>query len=110
MPKWWEDDQALAYAIVEQGRVACEHLLHDTADTVDARYIASAHRGFGVAGYAISDDLAGAVRAALYVVIHEAGPVRLPGAPGTGQALLFATHASAAIERCFDLPHVVAEM
>ena len=110
MREWWKDDQALAYAIVEQGRISAETLLGAASDPEDRRRLESAHRGFGVAGYAISDEMPGGVRPALYVLVAESGPVRLPGPRGASQTLLFAVHASAAIERCFEMPLLLGQM
>jgi hypothetical protein len=107
---WWKDDQALAYAILEQGRACCDALL-ETADTpLDARRLHAAHHGFGLAGYAVSDHLLRGVRPAVWLLVEEAGPVELDGAEDGERALLFAVHGSAAIERCFEIPWLLGQM
>lgn len=110
MIEWWNDDQALAYAIVEQGRVACEHLLADDPVPRIARRLSAAHNGFGLAAYATSDHLLDGVRAALHVLVDEAGPARLPGPSGPEHALMFAIHGAVAIERCFPTPWLTGQM
>jgi hypothetical protein len=108
--EWWKDDQALAYAIVEQGRVACEELLAlDPSPRVGGR-LTAAHTGFGLAGYCASDHLLHGVRPALYLLIDEAGPAPLAGIRGAEYALMFAIHGAAAIERCFPTPWLTAQM
>jgi hypothetical protein len=110
MCEWWNDDQALAYAIVEQGRVACELLLDQDPSPRVARRLAAAHNGFGLAGYAASDHLLEGVRPALHVLIDQTGPARLPGVTGAEHALMFAIHGAAAIERCFPTPWLTGQM
>ena len=107
--EWWMDDQALAYAIVEQGRVACERLLADEACPRVARRLRAAHDGFGTAGYAASQDLLDGVRPALFMLVETAGPAVLD-AEGPEHALLFAIHGAAAIERCFASPWLIGQM
>ena len=64
MCDWWKDDQALAYAIVEQGRVACERCSCAASPRrASPAGCAAAHNGFGLAGYAASDHLLDGVRA-----------------------------------------------
>ena len=109
MSEWWNDDQALAYAIVEQGRVACERLLAEEPCTRVARRLRAAHEGFGTAGYAASEELVDGVRPALFLLVETAGPARLD-AEGPEHALLFAIHGAAAIERCFSSPWLIAQM
>ena len=67
MCEWWKDDQALAYAIVEQGRVACEQLIQAEPSPRVARRLAAAHNGFGLAAYAASDHLLEGVRPAVHL-------------------------------------------
>ena len=110
MRDWWTDDQALAYAILEQGRACCAQLLdsEDHSPAV-ARRLSGAHCGFGLAGYAVSDHLLEGVRAALHVLVDEAGPAPIGGAQGPEHALLFAIHGAAALERCFATPWLTAQ-
>jgi hypothetical protein len=110
MREWWMDDQALAYAIVEQGRVACERLGEHEHRPAVARRLWAAHNGFGLAGYAVSDHLLEGVRPALHLMIEEAGPATLDGLAGAEHALGFAIHGAAAIERCFATPWLTAQM
>ena len=107
---WWNDDQALAYAIVEQGRVACERLLADERDPRRARRLDAAHAGFGLAGYAASGHLLEGLRPSIWLLVDEAGPTPLPGVAGAEHALMFAIHGAAAIERCFPTPWLTAQM
>lgn len=109
MSGWWIDDQALAYAIVEQGRACCEELLASPPGGLAERRLRAAHHGFGLAGYAASDHLLRGVRPAVWLLVEEAGPVDL-GLEGPEKALLFAVHGSAAIERCFEHPWLLAQM
>lgn len=108
MSEWWNDDQALAYVIAEQGRVACDRLLAG-ATPRDARRLWAAHSGFGLAGYAVSDHLLPGVRPALHLLVETSGPARLD-AEGPEHALLFAIHGAAAVERCFASPWLIAQM
>ena len=110
MSEWWNDDQALAYAIVEQGRVACERLLADATSPRVERRLDAAHNGFGLAAYAASDHLLDGVRPAVWLLVDEAGPARLPGVSGAEHALMFAIHGAAAIERCFSAPWLIGQM
>jgi hypothetical protein len=110
MREWWMDDQALAYAIVEQGRVACEGLVERAPSAAAERRLWAAHNGFGLAGYAVSDHLLDGVRPALHLMIETAGPARLDGLAGAEHALAFAIHGAAAIERCFSTPWLTAQM
>jgi hypothetical protein len=110
MREWWMDDQALAYAIVEQGRVACERLVEQEPVAAAERRLWAAHNGFGLAGYAVSDHLLDGVRPALHLMIETAGPARLEGLSGADHALAFAIHGAAAIERCFATPWLTAQM
>ena len=103
------DDQALAYAIAEQGRVACERLAEGDCSVAAQRRLWAAHNGFGLAAYAISDHLLDGVRAALHVMIEDAGPVPIDGLSGVEHALAFAIHGAAAIERCFATPWLTAQ-
>ena len=107
---WWNDDQALAYAIVEQGRVTCERLLDEEHDPRVARRLSAAHAGFGSAAYATSDHLLEGLRPSIWLLVHEAGPTPLPGVSGAEHALMFAIHGAAAIERCFPSPWLTAQM
>jgi hypothetical protein len=109
MREWWTDDQALAYAILEQGRVCCAELLEREASATVARRLSGAHCGFGLAGYAASDHLLGGVRAAPHVLVEEAGPARFGAIEGPEHALLFAIHGAAALERCFATPWLTAQ-
>jgi hypothetical protein len=102
MPSWWTDDRALAYAILEQGRVTAERLLVEAADPVERLAYTTAHRGFGLAAYLVSEELLPGVRPALWFMIDEAGPAALGGPDGSSQALMFAVHGSVAVERCLD--------
>jgi hypothetical protein len=108
--EWWDDDQALAYAIVEQGRVACESLLADDPMPRIARRLEAAHNGFGLAGYAASDHLTEGVRASIWLLVNQHGAIDLPGVSGPEHALMFAIHGAAAIERCFPSPWLTAQM
>jgi hypothetical protein len=108
--EWWKDDQALAYAIVEQGRVACEELLALEPSPRVARRLIAAHNGFGLASYAASDHLLEGVRVAVHLLIEEAGPARIAGVHGPEHALMFAIHGAAAIERCFPTPWLTGQM
>jgi hypothetical protein len=108
--EWWRDDQALAYAVVEQGRVACEQLLDREPPPEEARQLWAAHNGFGLAGYAVSEHMLDGVRPALHVLIAEAGPAPLPRVSGVDHALMLAIHGAAAVERCFATPWLVAQM
>jgi hypothetical protein len=110
MIDWWNDDQALAYAIVEQGRVACERLLSDHPTPRVARRLEGAHNGFGLAAYATSDHLLEGIRPAVWLLVEEHGPAQLPGVDGPEHALMFAIHGAAAIERCFPTPWLTAQM
>jgi hypothetical protein len=108
--EWWKDDQALAYAILEQGRVACELLLARERSARVARRLTTAHNGFGMAGYSASDHMLDGIRPAVHVLIGEAGPAPIAGVEGAEHALLFAIHGAAAIERCFPTPWLTAQM
>jgi hypothetical protein len=110
MGDWWKDDQALAYAILEQGRAACEELRDPVLPPLDARRVETAHRGFGLAGYAVSDHLLRGVRVAVWLLVDENGPVDLEVDDPAERALLFAVHGAAAIERCFEVPWLLAQM
>ena len=110
MREWWMDDQALAYAIVEQGRVTCGRLVEHEQRPAVQRRLWAAHNGFGLAGYAVSDHLLDGVRPALHLMIDAAGPVPLDGLAGAEHALGFAIHGAAAIERCFTTPWLIAQM
>lgn len=110
MRDWWKDDQALAYAILEQGRVCCDRLLEQAESPLEARRLHAAHHGFGLAGYAVSDHLLRGVRPAVWLLVEEAGPSAFPDVEPAGQALLFAVHGSAAIERCFEIPWLLGQM
>jgi hypothetical protein len=110
MCEWWNDDQALAYAIVEQGRVACAELLADSPAPRVERRLMAAHNGFGLAAYAASDHLLDGVRPAVFLLIEESGPARLPGVTGAEHALMFAIHGAAAVERCFPTPWLTQQM
>lgn len=110
MCEWWNDDQALAYAIVEQGRAACELLIADDPSARVARRLEAAHNGFGLAAYASSDHLLEGVRPGVWLLIEAHGPARLPGVTGPEHALMFAIHGAAAIERCFPTPWLTAQM
>jgi hypothetical protein len=110
MHEWWRDDQALAYAIVEQGRLSCEELRQDAGDGRTADRLGTAHAGFGMAAYTASDHLLDGVRPALHLLVGQAGPVALPAPTPLSRALLFAVHGAAAIERCFATPWLVAQM
>jgi hypothetical protein len=110
MRDWWKDDQALAYAVLEQGRASCERLMTAQPSALDLRRLKTAHHGFGLAGYAVSDHLLRGVRPAVWLMIEESGPVALPGADGHAQPLLFAVHGSAAVERCFEIPWLLNQM
>ena len=109
MSRWWIDDQALAYAIVEQGRLCCEQLMAEPAGALEQRRLRAAHHGFGLAGYAASDHMLRGVRPAVWLLVEESGPADL-GVEGAERALLFAVHGSAAIERCFAHPWLLAQM
>ena len=110
MHEWWTDDQALAYAIVEQGRAACEQLLAEEVSPRVVRRLEAAHNGFGLAGYATSDHMLDGLRPAIWLLVAEHGPARLPGLHGAEHALMFAIHGAAAIERCFVAPWLTAQM
>lgn len=110
MCQWWNDDQALAYAILEQGRAACERLVDDDPPPHVARRLRAAHHGFGMAAYTASDHLLEGVRPAIHLLIEESGPAPIPGAGGVEHALMFAIHGAAAIERCFPTPWLTAQM
>jgi hypothetical protein len=113
MQEWWRDDQALAYAIVEQGRVACARLLEQDPVPRDKRGLVAAHNGFGLAGFLASDHLLPGVRPAVHVMVEETGPARTPALRTTDplhQALLFAIHGAAAIERCLATPWLLEQM
>jgi hypothetical protein len=109
MREWWTDDQALAYAVLEQGRTCCAELLERESSPAVARRLSAAHCGFGLAGYAISDHLLDGVRAALHLLVEEAGPAPIDDASGPEHALLFAIHGAAALERCFATPWLTAQ-
>jgi hypothetical protein len=109
MAEWWRDDQALAYAILEQGRVCCARL-RNVPDTRDLARVATAQEALGIAAYVASDHLLDGVRAALHVLIDEMGPVRLPGPDGPEQAVLWTIHAARAVERCAEAPWLAAQM
>ena len=110
MRDWWKDDQALAYAILEQGRSCCARLLAEEASPLDTRRLRAAHAGFGMAGYAASDHLLRGVRPAVWLLVDESGPTAVPNATGAEGALLYAVHGSAAIERCFEIPWLLGQM
>ena len=110
MTDWWNDDQALAYAIVEQGREACARLLADGGSPQVVRHLDAAHDGFGRAGYAVSDHLAEGLRPSIWLLVQEAGPAPLPGVTGVEQALVLAVHGTAAIERCMTSSWLTAQM
>ena len=110
MGDWWKDDQALAYAILEQGRACCDRLLETASTPLEARRLHAAHHGFGLAGYAVSDHLLRGARPAIWLLIEEAGPAPVGGTTGTAQALLYAVHGSAAVERCFEIPWLLGQM
>lgn len=114
MRDWWNDDQALAYVIVEQGRSACQRLLVADVDPRSEQRLWAAHDGFGLAAYAASDHLLAGVRDALYVMVQEAaGSPELPRvapAPSAEHALMLAIHGATAIERCFATPWLVTQM
>jgi hypothetical protein len=110
MRDWWNDDQALAYVILEQGRACCERLLSEQPAPLDARRLRAAHAGFGMAGYAASDHLLRGVRPAVWLLVDESGPAAVPNATGAEVALLYAVHGSAAIERCFEIPWLLGQM
>jgi hypothetical protein len=108
--EWWRDDQALAYAIVEQGRVACEALIAEARSPRVERRLSAAHNGFGLAGFSASDHLLEGIRPAVHLLIEEAGPAPLAQVTGAEHALMFAIHGAAAIERCFPTPWLTAQM
>ena len=110
MTDWWNDDHALAYATLEQGRVACSRLLGAEGPSEAARHLETAHDGFGRAGYAVSDGLPEGLRPAIWLLVHEAGPAPLPGVTGVEHALMFAVHGTAMIERCLTSPWLTAQM
>jgi hypothetical protein len=110
MRDWWNDDQALAYVILEQGRACCERQLSAAIDPLEVRRLRAAHAGFGMAGYAASDHLLRGVRPAVWLLVDESGPSTVPGAEGPEEALLYAVHGSAAIERCFEIPWLLGQM
>ena len=110
MGDWWKDDQALAYAILEQGRAACEDLRGSELTPLEMRRVEAAHRGFGLAGYAVSDHLLRGVRVAVWLMVTENGPMPLDVDDPAERALLFAVHGAAAIERCFEVPWLLAQM
>lgn len=110
MRDWFKDDQALAYAILEQGRASCDRLLDTARTPLEARRLHAAHHGFGMAAYTVSDHLLRGVRPAVWLLVDEAGPSRLRPAGGVSEALLFAIHGCAAIERCFDIPWLLGQM
>jgi hypothetical protein len=108
--EWWKDDQALAYAILEQGRAACEQLRSPALSRLDARRVETAHRGFGLAGYTVSDHMLRGVRVAVWLLVDENGPLPLEVPTAAERALLFAVHGAAAIERCFETPWLLGQM
>jgi hypothetical protein len=108
--EWWRDDQALAYAILEQGRLASEQLLGIEPSPRVARRLWAAHNGFGLAGYTASDHLLEGIRPAVHLLVQEAGPAPLAGVSGIEHALMFAIHGAAAIERCFPTPWLMEQM
>lgn len=113
MREWWNDDQALAYVIVEQGRTACQRLLEADREPRSEQRLWAAHDGFGLAAYAASDHLLAGVRDALFVLVQEGGPPPLPRvapAPSPEHALMLAIHGATAIERCFATPWLVTQM
>jgi hypothetical protein len=109
MREWWKDDQALAYAILEQGRTCCAQLLEGEPSPALARRLSAAHCGFGLAAYAASDHLLDGVRAALFVLVEASGPAPIGDSDGPEHALLYAIHGAAALERCFATPWLTAQ-
>ena len=107
---WWTDDRALAYAVLEQGRLMAECARDLADDPGEELALDTAHRGFGRAAYLVSEDLEPGVRPALWLMIDEAGPAALGGANGPAQALQFAIHGSVAVERCLDHVEDVARI
>lgn len=107
---WWNDDRAMAYAILEQGRAMAARARDGADDPAELLALDTAHRGFGRAAYLVSEDLLPGVRPALWLMIDEAGPAALGGPRGAAQALLFAIHGSVAVERCLDDDHDLARI
>jgi hypothetical protein len=110
MHRWWDDDQALAYLIAEQGRATSAELLARNLGTVDAARLWSAHEGFGLAAYHASEGMLEGVRPGLCLRVELAGPWRPPGVTGVEAALLLAIHGTAAVERCFRTLWLVPQM
>ncbi len=94
----WEEDRTLAFAIAEQGRLLCEQIPEQPRHPGAVR---RAHRGFGLAGYVLSEDMDPDQRLAVLGLCRERGPVRLPQARDElDAALLLAVHGRALCGRC----------
>jgi GNAT superfamily N-acetyltransferase len=94
---WWDDEQVLAYAVLEQARLLCEQLLVDGGNSAGMR---RAHRGLGLGAYVVSEDLDPRLRVAVLELCREHGPVRTPPANEPAEAmLLLALHAEVLIAR-----------
>lgn len=104
-------DQALAYAIAERARLACEALLEETEAPRDLVLLGAAHRGLGLAGYLASEGLAPATRREVLQLVHDDEPVPLPPARTAPERILvLALHGREAVRRCAREPVVAAAM
>ena len=110
-PSRWLRPELLAYAISEQGRLACERLTEEEPDGADRTLVRRAHRGLGRAGFIASDALEPGLRLSVLEILRAEGPVPAPPAGDRREeALMLARHAGAAVDRCGQQPRLAAQM
>lgn len=96
MPAWLDDDRVLAFVIAEQGRLLCERLLEERGGG-DVR---EAHRGFGMAGYLLGDELERAGRIAILALCRDRADAAAAEQDEVDIALLLALHGRVVCSRC----------
>jgi hypothetical protein len=96
MSAWLENDRVLAFVIAERGRLLCERL----PAVPRGRDLREAHRGFGMAGYLLGEDLGPFERNAIVDLCREHADASPTDDEELEGALLLALHGRVVCSRC----------
>ena len=93
-------DEALAYVLLEEGRVVCERLSGRVASAGEIAALRAIHRDVGLAGYLASDRMAPSLRRSLVALVHDRGMVDgMSDRAAFEHLLLLCLHAADVLDR-----------
>lgn len=96
MSAWLEDDRVLAFVIAEQGRLVCERL----EGTLSPGDVHKAHRGFGMAGYLLGEEIEPSERVEIVALCRDHADALPSDDEDVEGALVLALHGRVVCSRC----------